>query len=131
MLCAIAYFGARLGFVLVPATVVEEHISLSRGWTLTQGNFWPILAVLLAVVLPIFLLEVAATAAILGPDLSSLLSAGTQADPQALSAHMEEIIGRHAPLLIGLRLVFAPFQFGLSIGASVFGYRTLAAPKQP
>ncbi|HEY1836666.1 MAG TPA: hypothetical protein VGG36_03355 [Rhizomicrobium sp.] len=127
VICAVAYIGARLGFVLVPATVVEEHISLSRGWTLTQGNFWRIVAVLLAVTIPIFLVECIAVAVVMGPDLLTLIPAGPHGDPQALSAHMEEIIGRHAPVLIGLRLVFAPFQFGLGIGASAFGYRTLTA----
>jgi hypothetical protein len=128
VVCAIVYVGARLGFVLVPATVVEEHISLSRGWMLTQGNFWRIVAVLLAVTIPLFLLECIAVAVVMGPDLLSLVTAGPHGDPHALSAHMQEIIGRHAPLLIGLRLVFAPFQFGLAIGASVSGYRTLTAP---
>lgn len=130
MICAVVFIGVRLGFVLVPATVVEEHISLSRGWILTEGNFWRILGVVLAVTLPIFFIEAIATVVIVGPEMLALLSASAQSDPTALSAHLEEIIGRHAPVLIGLRLVFMPFQFGLSIGASAFAYRALTAPKQ-
>lgn len=130
VICVMVFIGVRLGFVLVPATVVEEHISLSRGWILTEGNFWRILGVVLAVTLPIFVIEAVATAVVVGPDMLALFSASAQADPTAISAHLEEIIGRHAPVLIGLRLVFLPFQFGLSIGASAFAYRVLAAPKQ-
>jgi hypothetical protein len=124
-LCAIIYIAARLGFLLVPATVVEEHISLSRSWLLTRGNFWRIFAVLLAVALPIALIELACTAAIVGPSLFAPLPAGGDAS-QALAARFAEF-GHHAPMLIGLRLLIAPFQLGLSMGASAFAYRALTA----
>jgi hypothetical protein len=128
MMGAVIYITARLGFLLVPATVVEEQISLSRGWILTQGNFWRIVAVVLAVLAPIALLEMAGFAAIMGPGLFAALPAGT---PEAASAALQmrfAEVGRHVPALIGLRLLIAPFQLGLSMGASAFAYRALTAP---
>jgi hypothetical protein len=129
VICAIAYIGARLGFLLVPVTVVEEHINLSRGWILTQGNFWRIFAVLLAVVLPIFLMELVGIIAIMGPGLFAPLPEGTQAASAVIQARLAEV-SHHAPALIGLRLLVAPFQLGLSIGASAFAYRALTKPAQ-
>jgi hypothetical protein len=128
MICAVIYIGARLGFLLIPATVVEEHISLSRGWILTQGNFWRIFGVLMAVMVPIFLIEMAGAVAIMGPGLFAPLPGGTaEAATAALQVRFAEF-GQHVPALIGLRLLVAPFQIGLSIGASAFAYRALTAP---
>lgn len=129
VLCAVIYIAVRLGFLLVPATVVEEHISLSRSWLLTRGNFWSIFAVLLAVMVPIALIEIAGAAAIVGPGLFAPLPEGANAS-QALTARFTEF-GHHAPMLIGLRLLIAPFQLGLSMGASAFVYRVLTAPPPP
>jgi hypothetical protein len=129
-LCAVIFAAVRLGFLLIPATVVEDKISLSRSWILTQGNFWRIFAVLLAVVLPIFFIEFASAAAIMGPSLFAPLPAGTQAASVALQARFAEV-GQHAPALIGLRLLIAPFQLGLSIGASAFAYRALTGTQKP
>lgn len=125
LIAVIAYISVRLGFLLIPATVVEEQISLSRGWVLSQGNFWRMLGVLLAISLPVFVLEFIAALVVVGPELFALLANAQHADPQDLSAHITQIMARHAPVLIGLRLIFAPFQLGLSIGASAFGYRAL------
>jgi hypothetical protein len=125
--CAIVFVGVRLGFLLVPVTVVEDQISLTRGWLLTQGNFWRILGVVLAVTLPLLLLAVAATWVTIGPEILGVFANAAHADPEEVSRHLQEIMVRHAPVLIGLRLVFAPFQLGLSIGASAFAYRALTA----
>lgn len=125
--CALVYIGLRLSFVLVPVTVAEEHISLSRAWILTQGNFWRIFGVVLAVLVPLVIVEIIATIVIVGPGIFAPLPDGsTQVMTQALQARFAEI-GHHAPALIGLRLLIAPFQIGLSVGASVFGYRALTA----
>jgi hypothetical protein len=125
LIAVIAYISVRLGFLLIPATVVEEQISLSRGWILSHGNFWRMLGVLLAITLPILVLELIAVLVVVGPELFALLANAQHADPQELSAHVTQIMARHEPMLIGLGLIFAPFQLGLSIGASAFGYRAL------
>jgi hypothetical protein len=125
---AIVYIGARLGFLLIPATVVEEHISLTRSWVLTQGNFWRIFGILLAVMAPLFIIEMVGIAAIMGPALFAPLPNGTAEVVSAALQARFAAVGQHAPALIGLRLLIAPFQLGLSMGASAFAYRALTTP---
>ena len=128
--CVILFVVTRLGFLIVPATVVEEQISLSRGWVLTQGNFWRIFGILLAITLPVFAVEVVAVSIVIGPELMGVFAHVTAStDAQEISQRFQEIVVRHAPVMIGLRLVFAPFQLGLSMGASAFAYRALTAPQ--
>src|SRR6185437_7836055 len=60
LLVALAIFAAvlgfifaivRLGFLILPVTVAENQVSLTRTWLLTHGNFWRIFGTLLAVLL--------------------------------------------------------------------------------
>jgi hypothetical protein len=126
---ALVYAMVRLSFLFAPITVAEEQISLGRGWILTQGNFWRIFAVLLAISVPLFVIYMIGTAAILGKDISVPVPATNDKNflPALLLAVQNEmqIINRHLPALLGLQLVLAPFSIGLSMAASAFGYRAL------
>jgi len=123
---AFCYATVRLGFLILPVTVAEEQVSLTRGWILARGNFWRILAVLLAVLLPLYLVNFIGIIAIVGPQLVAPLPANTTMAEQALTARFA-MIGQHMPAYLGLTLILAPFSIGLSVGAAAFGYRTLAA----
>lgn len=46
------YFVVRLLFFLPAVVVAEERIGLGRAWELAGGNFWRIVAVMIAVLLP-------------------------------------------------------------------------------
>lgn len=116
----------RLAFVLVPVTVAEEHVSLTRAWLLTQGNFWRIFAILAAVMLPVYLIHLIGLVSIIGPGLFAPLPSDTAAAQQAIAGRFA-LIGQHMPAYLGLTLILAPFGIGLSIGASAFGYRALTA----
>jgi len=120
------YATVRLGFLILPVTVAEEQISLTRGWSLARGNFWRILAVVLAVLLPLYLINLIGIVAIVGPQLIAPLPANTAMAEQAIAARFG-MIGQHMPAYLGMTLILAPFSIGLSVGASAFGYRTLAA----
>ena len=127
-----AFFGfiyaiVRLSFLLVPVTVAEGHISLTRGWLLTRGNFWRIFVVLLAIVVPILLLHLAGMLAIVGPGLFAPLPAGAEAAGRAFSQRFA-VLGQHMPVYIGLNLILAPFGIGLGQGAAAFAYRSLVPP---
>ncbi|HSC19288.1 MAG TPA: hypothetical protein VLC74_10270 [Rhizomicrobium sp.] len=123
---AFCYVTVRLSFLILPVTVAEEQISLSRGWILARGNFWRILAVLLAVLLPLYLINFIGIVMIVGPQLVAPLPTNTALAEQAIAARFG-MIGQHMPGYLGLTLILAPFSIGLGVGASVFGYRTLAA----
>ena len=50
---ALIYILVRLGFLLAPAAAMEGGFGLERSWKLTKGNFWRIVAIGLATLLPI------------------------------------------------------------------------------
>jgi len=120
------YATVRLGFLIVPVAVAEEQVSLTRGWILAQGNFWRILVVVMAVLLPLYLVNFIGLVAVVGPQLIAPLPANTTMAEQAIAARFG-LIGQHMPAYLGMTLILAPFKIGLSVGAAAFGYRTLAA----
>ena len=116
------YVIARLGFVLLPVTVAENQVSLTRAWILTRGNFWRIVGVAVSVLLPLYLVYVIGLSIIVAPDLAA---SGTAISPAQAFAATLHAIGRHMPEYLGLTLILAPFNIGLSLGASAFAYRAL------
>ncbi len=65
--CVLIYVFVRLSFLFIPAAVSEGEFGLTRSWELTRGNFWRIVAVGLAVLLPVVLVQCVAEYFILGP----------------------------------------------------------------
>jgi hypothetical protein len=126
-ICGLVYIGLRLVFLVVPVVVAEDKVDLARGWTLTAGNFWRILAVMLAVSLPLLAIQAAATIAIGGPQLFAPLPAGEEAMVAAINLRMA-LLDKHMPELIGLFLILAPFNFGLTLGAEAAVYRAIVPP---
>ena len=122
---ALLYALVRLSFLVAPVTVAEEHINLGRGWSLTRGNFWRILAVMLAIGLPIFVVYAIGATALMGGELAAPVPAGIAGNEAKLLQHMMQIVNRHLPELTGLELVLAPFSLGLNLGAAAFAYRAL------
>lgn len=125
---ALLYVLLRAAFLLVPVAVVENRVDLLRGWALTAGNFWRILAVLAAVALPILLIETGILGGLMGREVWAALPPENASDA-VLQQHMleiENIVRRHMPALLLTSLILAPFNLGLSLSASAFGYRALA-----
>jgi len=126
---ALLYFYAivRLTFLVVPITLIEEHVSLLRSWQLTANNFWRILVIMLAVSLPILVLYVVGAAFVLGPDVSAPVPASIANNATAFWSYQQDIIRRHQPELVFLQLMLAPFALGLNLSASAYAYRALVA----
>jgi hypothetical protein len=122
---ALLYAMVRLSFLLAPVTVAEEQINLARGWTLTRGNFWRILGVMLAIGLPIFVIYVTGIAALMGAELAAPVPAAIANNAAKLVQHLAQIVNHHLPELMGLELILAPFSLGLNLGAAAFAYRAL------
>ncbi|HEY4113081.1 MAG TPA: hypothetical protein VGM17_03385 [Rhizomicrobium sp.] len=132
MFCAMLFIALRLGFLLVPVTVAEQQISLGRSWSLTRGNFWRILGVILATTLPILLVDLAIVVAIVGPQ--QFFAPFPVGDAQTMNAAMSQRLaplGQHMPLYLGLRLIVEPFMIGLNLGACAAAYRALAPAASP
>lgn len=124
--CAFIFVTVRLGFLLAPATVVEKKIGFESSWKLSRGNFWRISLVIFVVTLPIAVLVFAAQYALMGREIVAVMQPGV--DLATFTARLEPVIARHAPELIGVNLIVAPFVYGLFLATTAFAYRTLSAP---
>lgn len=122
------YVLTRLSFVLIPAVVDGADHGLRRSWTLTKGNFWRIIAVGLATVLPVWFAMNIATSLILGPGSAPANpgSVATVAELLHLLADLLRIQLAHWPALVGLSFVISPLFYGLTFSSSAFAYRVLS-----
>lgn len=126
------YVFARLSFLVVPSVVMEGRFGLERSWQLTRGNVLRIIAIGLAVGLPITLVSFAAQAAVLG--LDAFNPHFELIGDQAAQAHQTVEQLRHTaanlPLLMAVEFVLLPFTCGLGFAAPAFAYRALASSGQ-
>jgi hypothetical protein len=107
-------------FALLPAIVVGENTpALRRAWMLSAGNFWRLLAVLLAIFGPIFILCMGADMALTGR--GPALSGDAQAQMRDALARARATL----PLMSGLWFLISPLIVGLFAGASVSAWRAL------
>jgi len=109
-------------FVLLPTVAVAETAPvLRRAWMLSAGNFWRLLAVLLAVFGPILLLFTGLEVVLAGR--APAHAAGGTEQMQMLAAIMRarDVL----PLISGLGFLISPLVVGLFAGASVSVWRTL------
>jgi hypothetical protein len=111
--------------MLLPAvSVVESEPVLRRCWTLSAGNFWRLLGVLVAIFLPVLVLFAVTQTLLSGPmpPLSEntdkmMMVSGLMHARQAL------------PLMSGLSFLFSPFLVALFVGASITCRRALGTPE--
>jgi hypothetical protein len=117
LLAAVARF-----FVLLPAiSATEAGPLLRRAWMLTAGNFWRLLAVLLAIVIPLFILAVLLMVPV-AQRLPPLPVGGSQ---QVQQLAMLTWVRQALPFLWGLLFLIWPLVIGLFAGASVSAWRAL------
>lgn len=130
---AMLFVLVRLSFLLVPAAVIEGKIGLERSWKLTKGNFWRILAIGLATMVPVAAVSLAVNIAILGPDFLNPhfeLARDAAAQGRHMAAQMR-LMSQHLPLLMGVGFLLAPFNYGLLLSPAAFAYQALTAPQSP
>lgn len=131
---ALIYAIVRLSFLVAPVTISENRVDIARGWALTGGNFWRIVAVILAIAAPIYLLQVVGTFVVTGSEIAAVIPPNGAHDAQSVRQYivaLVDIFNRHAPALMGIDLILAPFSLGLSLSASAFAYRELAGAAAP
>jgi hypothetical protein len=130
---AMIYIFVRLSFLFVPAAVTDGEFGLARSWELTKGNFWRIVAVGLAVTLPILLVQAVSEYFILGPAYFSSFAHAIQDPAKAAQFSIEQarIVQPKVPLLLGLGLLLAPITQGLLFATPAFAYRSLTGRISP
>lgn len=109
-------------FVLLPTIAVAENAPvLRRAWMLSAGNFWRLLAVLLAVFGPILLLFTGLELALSGHATTPVSGNSEQVQLLAAIYRARDIL----PLISGLGFLISPLLVGLCAGASVSVWRAL------
>ncbi|MEY4964966.1 MAG: hypothetical protein RL274_549 [Pseudomonadota bacterium] len=115
-------FAARF-FLLLPAiSAMETEPVLRRAWQLSSGNFWPLFAVLMGFVVPLFLLFIL----LMVPMASQIPPPpATSANLQTQQLAMFVWLRQALPFLWGLLFFVWPLVIGLFSSASVSAWRTL------
>ena len=65
--CGVIFMTARFFFLLTPVVVAEETINIGRAWLLTNRNFWRMFLIILSILLPFCMIEIAGIMALAGP----------------------------------------------------------------
>jgi hypothetical protein len=122
------FFAIRLGTLLAPVIVAERGVGLGfrRSWNLSRGNFWRLIAIFLAVFVPLFVLgfiQVAVMGLVSGANIGAIFSspAGMVAWSQGMSSTMQQYVYIYLPAAIGV----GTLSYGLLFGAGAFAYRAL------
>jgi len=136
---ALLYIGARLVYLIAPVVVAEHKIDLTRGWTLTKGNFWRIVAIVLAIFIPLGIVSGTASILLYGSDMFPPMQAIMQhASDQKMVQQLTDTWSRNLQTRMGdIWLIAYPVQFAISVlttalsaGAAAFAYRALVPPKK-
>ncbi|MBV9990935.1 MAG: hypothetical protein JOZ72_06535 [Alphaproteobacteria bacterium] len=138
---AIIYIATRLSFLLTPVAVAER-ISLTRAWQLTKGNFWRIFVIVLALVIPLVVLELVFLVYVVRMPLVPPLHSGVTPQElqafaeqqQAMNRQMMTDMQRYWYIAYPLSLVVSLIFYGMFAGASAHAYRAVThedrAPEQ-
>jgi hypothetical protein len=128
---ALAYFAIRLCFLMVPVSTAEGRFGLWRSWTLTKGNFWRSIGVVLGTFLPVMIVTYALYFAVFGSGLFQYMwdaQVRPQVAPAELGAQIRMLMSQM--MYIGIyALAIAPINYGLMFGQSAFAYRALVGDK--
>jgi hypothetical protein len=118
---ALVYIALRFVFLLPAVAVNEEGPVLPRAWILSGGNFWRILAIMLATLGPVVLAVAVAQVALQGPNAVMPHFANSS----AMAAAQLHYIADHMPVSKGVDFLVAPLMLGLAAGVSAAAMRAL------
>lgn len=127
------YIFARLSYLVTPSVVLDGGFGIERSWQLAKGNVGRILLVVLAIALPLVLLESVLQSLVMGPESlgGSMEIFAQKAEQARQTAEKMRQVAQHLPLLMGIEFLLAPFLYGLIFSAPAFVYKALTAPANP
>jgi len=123
---AFLYGIVRLMFLLTPVVVAESRIGIGRSWKLGRGNFWRMFIVLVAIFLPVLVLEVLALTLL--PGFPRMQPGAPEQVRAAMLAWEVSLLGRMTDYWFIVYPVFGVIMvafYGMLIGAQCFAYRAL------
>lgn len=125
--CVLLFLSVRFLFLLAPVNVAEQQLGLKRAWQLSAGNFWRAFLVVLAIALPVTLINYGYSFAMAGP-LHVPPGAGKEALQAAETAwRVGELnaMADHWYLTLPLTALLMLFQLSAGCAAQVFAWRAL------
>lgn len=120
-IAVIVYIALRLTFFLPAVVVAEKSLGLERAWILGRHNFWRILLVVIAVVLPTVIVFHLLSWMVAGP-LPSLHGLGAREGLRALLRAGAMQFGPRGYLMLALEIVERVLLVGLINGAIASAY---------
>jgi hypothetical protein len=123
---ALVLIAVRLIFLLPAIVVAENHIGLRHGWHMTYGNFWRIVGVMLAIVIPLAVLQFIVQWAVFGQNFMATMQPG--ATPEEIAAQLQQLQTQLESGLIYMLpvwIIVSLLNLGLTCGAGAFAYRAL------
>ena len=124
---AMILIGVRLVFLLPAVVVAENHVSIKRGYHLTYGNFWRIVGVILAIVIPIAVVQSAIQMVVFGPDFMAMNIMPSDS-PEEMAAKLQMLqtqLKSGLLIMVPIWVVVSIINLGLTAGAGAFAYRAL------
>lgn len=121
------FFAIRFLFLLAPSNVSEPTLGVARAWHLSAGNFWRAFLIVLAIMLPLSIIQYAFEVALVGfPPVGRGMSkeAAQAAEMTWRVAELNALASRWY-LSLPLTGVLMLFQFGAGCAAQAFAYRAL------
>lgn len=121
------FLAVRFLFLLAPVNVSQHQLGLGQAWHLSAGNFWRILLVAFAILIPILIVNYAYSFFLVGwPPMVPAAGKQTREAAEAAwrIAEMNAMTDRWY-FTFPLTALLMLFQFGAGCGAQVFAYRAL------
>jgi hypothetical protein len=121
---------ARLAFFLPAVVVAENKVGVSKAWQLGKGNVWRILAVLLAVIVPVMIIAgVVVHFTILASVLSVVATGHEPKTPAEVMTILKSLLPV-LPVILAVYLVAGIAMAGLVAGAIGKAYKAVTAPDE-
>lgn len=113
------FLATRYGFFLAPIAVAEPPARLLQSWSLSSGNFWRLLAIGLALFIPVIVLSLAIDWALFGSQFGDAASAlfSPSRDKTPLFQMMQDHAGTVAAIWAGALLLLNTIFAGASANA--------------
>src|SRR5579883_779118 len=127
------FFAVRFLFLLAPSNVSEPTLGVVRAWHLSAGNFWRALVIIIAIMLPISILQYAYDVALVGfpPVGQGMSKEAAQAAETSWRIAELNALASHWYITLPFMALLLLFQFGAGCAAQVFAYRALTEDSAP
>lgn len=127
----VVYMSLRLTFFLPAVVVAEERIGLGRAWELGGGNFWRIVGLMLAVLLPVGIVSRIVAFALFGSvwlhSIRDAIHAHHGISPHEIADIVVQNIGPVWPAALVFAAIYLTLVTGLAVGAIGTAYKAVTA----